>query len=226
MGKAVWIIGGGLGVVGVGLLAAALYALGSTLAFRADAVSLPGTVVDLTAGKPVVAFVDANGRSRQIIGSVSSDPPAYDVGEQVTVRHPPDHPELARIDSWSENWFLATLFGGMGGISTSVGSAIVVREVRKRRLLAWLRQFGTRIDAKFTGAVREPGTRANDEPAWRLTAQWQDPAAGLLHTFESDLVFYDPTEFVQRETLHVWIDPRNPRRYAIDTSFLPMHAEG
>lgn len=42
--------------------------------------------------------------------------------------------------------------------------------------------------------------------------------------FESDPIFYDPGEYVQRETLDVLIDNNDPRRYQVVTDFLPKSA--
>ncbi len=224
MGKQFWIFGGVFGGVGLALLVAAIVAVHSTLSFRAVALAAPGSVVDFDSGKPVVEFVDRDGHSQRVVGAVSSTPPAYELGESVTVRHPPDHPEQARIDGFMESWFAAILLSGMGSIFAAIGAAFVVWEVRKRRLRDWLQQFGTRIQAKYTGVRRDTGMRVNGMHPWRLTAQWQSPVTGLVHSFESDWVFYDPSDYVRRETLDVWIDPKDPSRHHLDATFLPRHA--
>jgi hypothetical protein len=87
MGRWVWLFGGLFGGVGVVMLAAATLVTASTLTFRAEAQSVQGTVVDLDSGKPVVEFVDTSGATHRVVGGVSSDLPAYDVGERVTVRY-------------------------------------------------------------------------------------------------------------------------------------------
>jgi hypothetical protein len=184
MGRQVWIFGGVFSSVGAGLLVAALVAIHSTLAFREDAIETPGSVVAIESGKPVVEFVDREGRSQRVVGSVSSKPPAYEVGERVTVRHPPGRPGEARIDGWLETWFLATLLGGMGTAFAALGGGFVLWEMRERRLRSWLSQFGTRVDAKYTGVMLDTAVRINGRHPWRLTAQWQDPVSGVVHGFE------------------------------------------
>jgi hypothetical protein len=39
-----------------------------------------------------------------------------------------------------------------------------------------------------------------------------------------DPIFYDPTEYVRRETLEVWIDSSDPRRHHVVIDFLPKTA--
>jgi hypothetical protein len=221
MGRWTWVFSGIFGAVGLGMLLGAAFAAQRTLSFRAEEVRAPGTVVQMEGGRPVVEFTAPDGTTRRVVGEISSNPPAYERGEAVTVLHHAGDPDDARIEGWLESWFAATLFGGLGTVFTGVGGGFLIAEVRKRRLREWLRQFGVRIEAKYTGVLYDTSVRINRRHPWRLTAQWLDPATELMHTFESDMLFYDPTDLVQRETVEVWIDPRNPRRHHLDTAFLP-----
>lgn len=84
-----------------------------------DAERVEGAVVKLerTGGKgstrPVVHF-QVNGQSFGISGTVSSSPPAYQVGEKVTVLYKRDNPGDAQIDSFVERWLFPVIFGGIG----------------------------------------------------------------------------------------------------------------
>lgn len=224
MGKASVLFIGVFGLVGLGLLAGASFAVYSLLEFRAGAVTAPGTVVGLEGGRPVVEFVDLEGEARRVGGQVSSQPPAYHRGESVTVRYSPGEPAAARIDGFLESWFAPVLLGGMGSVFAGIAGGLLISERRKRRLHDWLQQFGTRIEAKYTGVRLDTTLRINGQHPWRLMAQWQNPATGLVHTFESETLFYDPSDYVKLETLGVWIDPSDPRRHHLDTGFLPKLA--
>jgi len=224
MGKLVWVFGGVFGGVGIALLAAGIVALHSTREFREGALSAPGTVVDFDSAKPVVEFVDQDGATHRIVGSVSSNPPAFDLGERVTVRYRPGEPAQARIDSFLESGFLPILLGGMGTVFSSIGAGFLIWEVRKRRQGAWLQQFGLRVQAKYTGVRLDTSVRVNGRNPWRLTAQWQNPATGLVHSFESEVLLFDPSDYVRRDTVEVWVDTNDPSRHHLDTTFLPKHA--
>jgi len=52
---------------------------------------------------PVIEF-DAGGQRYSFEGGNASDPPAYDVGEQVQVLYDPADPETAQINKWTERW--------------------------------------------------------------------------------------------------------------------------
>jgi hypothetical protein len=212
------------GGFGLTFLAIGGFLAHSSLAFRDGAQSAEGRVIELDGGKPVVEFDTPDGTHR-VTGSVSSDPPAYEVGENVTVWYPPDAPEAARIDGWLERWFLPTLFGGLGAVFAGIALGFLVAARRRRRLHEWLRQFGTKVQAKYTGVMHDTSVRINGRHPWRLTAQWQHPATGIVHVFESDTLFFDPSDYVRGETVDVWIDPNDPRRHHLDTDFLPKAAE-
>lgn len=75
-----------------------------------------GTVIDLKvddegAAAPVVRFIDHNGREVTITSLVSSMPPAFTIGQSVTVVYPPNRPDQARIKGESKQ-FLA-IFGAL-----------------------------------------------------------------------------------------------------------------
>ena len=52
---------------------------------------------------PVVEFT-AGGQTHSFESGNASDPPAYDVGEEVSVLYDPANPETAQIDSFFERW--------------------------------------------------------------------------------------------------------------------------
>lgn len=95
--------------------------------------SAPGIVVDMTerlqydeedrdrvigeAYFPVVEFMAKDGRRRQVQLSEGSFPPAYEIGDEVTVLYEPEHPLDARIKSGGSTalmWILPGITGILG----------------------------------------------------------------------------------------------------------------
>ena len=54
---------------------------------------------------PVIEF-DVNGQTYSFEGDTASDPPAYDVGEEVSVLYLPTDPDTAQINKWTERWMM------------------------------------------------------------------------------------------------------------------------
>ena len=60
----------------------------------------------------------------------------------------------------------------------------------------------------------------NGENPYRIVAKWHDTANNRLHVFRSANLWFDPTDYVP-EWNPVYIDRNNPKRYHMETSFLP-----
>ncbi|MFI6008319.1 DUF3592 domain-containing protein [Streptomyces sp. NPDC051243] len=134
---------GGLFLV-VGLILA-----GVSVSFLTDAERARGTVVALewrndgtgTARKkrvnddpaayPVVEFASADGTPRKFRDSTGSNPPSYEVGEQVEVLYRADSPEDARIKGFASLWLLPLIFGGIGLVIGGIGTVVAL--VTRRR---------------------------------------------------------------------------------------------
>ena len=81
--------------------------------------------------------------------------------------------------------------------------------------------YGNAIQTDFQGVERNTSLEVNGKNPWRVTSQWLDPASNKLRVFHSENLWFDPTQFVKAKTVTVLLDPKNPKRYYMDVSFLP-----
>jgi hypothetical protein len=92
-----------------------------------NGIQAEGVVVDLiestdsdgTTYAPVVAFKTEGGRNFEFHSNFYSSPPAYEVGQKVTVLYPPDRPDEAQIKGAGN--LLMIIFGVVGGIELLIG---------------------------------------------------------------------------------------------------------
>ncbi|MBS0486429.1 MAG: DUF3592 domain-containing protein [Proteobacteria bacterium] len=219
-------------VVGLGLLTGAGFLWLHKANFAAHAVHGDGVVVDLhyRSGSngdsgtyvPEVEFTASNGSVVHITGSTGSNPAAYTRGEKVNLLYAPENPEGAHIDSFSENWLGVLILGGMGLIFGLIGGGMIYSGLRTRQVNKWLATNGLRVQAKLENVLYDTSLKVNGRSPWRLICQWQHPVTQKVYLFKSANIWFDPTSFVKRETLDVLVDMDNPRRYHVDTSFLPQ----
>ncbi len=74
---------------------------------------------------PVVKFTSTDGRQHSVQMAERSSPPAYEVGEEVTVRYDPQHPLNAHIESSrGEMWIAPGITGVLGLIFLGVVLAV------------------------------------------------------------------------------------------------------
>jgi hypothetical protein len=130
-----------LGPLAFTLFGLLFFAIGSGLTMRqrsleGQGIEVSGSVVALQENcgsdgctyAPEIQFTTTNGQSVQFISSYSSSPPAYEVGEDVTVVYPSDNPTNAIIKG--DGQFLHIIFMLIGGVIAIIGSFILASTLR------------------------------------------------------------------------------------------------
>ncbi len=168
----------------------------------------------------VIEYETEWGGVQTYVSEVSSSPPAYDVGETVRLWYDPKQPGRVLLDGL-DRWFLPLLFGLFFVIFGGIGWGGIFRQFARKRRQAWLLTNGTPVQATLTEVGRNSSVRMNGVSPFVIHCQWLDPLGNKVYAFTSDALWYDPSPYLSGNTLKVLIDPKNPRNYVVDTSFLP-----
>jgi len=230
--KAVAVVKYTFTAVGLLMIVLALAWYANVRAFIARAAVAPGTVVDLlpsrsdnsTTWRPVVRFTSADRQNIEFTSSTSSNPPSYSKGERVEVLYAPANPRDAKINGFFSLWGGPLIIGGVGAVFFLTGASIIAVGRLRARQNEYLRANGTRVQARFQQVERNPGVQVNGANPFRIVCQWQDPATAQMHVFRSANLWFDPTDHIKSKDLTVFIETGNPRKYLVDTSFLPKLA--
>jgi len=217
--------------IGAAMLLGAIAIAVSQQRFESQALRAQGVVVDHRFSRsddsssggtycPIVRFTAADGQRIEFAGGVCSQPRAENVGDTVAVLYRGDDPRDARIDSFLTRWLAVMVVGGLGGVFFAIGLLAVMPGLRGRRIAADLRASGVAVQADVVEVARDSSIKVNGRSPWRIHAQWRDPASGKIHLFRSDMLWFDPSEYVG-EQVSVLIRPGMPKRYWMDTRFLP-----
>ncbi len=191
-----------------------------------DGIRTVGTVVELVGGKsvaPRVEFQTEDGQRQVYTSDVYSSPPAYELGEKVTLWYTPGHPDQVVLSGLSR-WFIPLLMGFFFLIFGGIGFGGLFYQFLKKRDQAWLKLNGQEIVTTSPSVVLNTSVRMNGRSPYALQCQWQDPATGQVHVFESEPIWFDPTPYMPERPLRVMIEPGNPRKFYVDVSFLPEAA--
>jgi len=100
--------------------------------FKKIAVEAQGTVVELKEGAcggtdshpvyyPIIRFADKAGQGHTLYSNSGSYPPAYEVGERVSVLCDPANPKEAKVNSFTELWLWPLILGILGGLDLLTG---------------------------------------------------------------------------------------------------------
>jgi hypothetical protein len=236
--KALKLISGVFTAVGMGMLVGSLFALADTRGFISRAVEAEGQVIALdrsrsssrsgsssTTYRPVVEFTSGTGKRIEFTSSVGSNPPSHRVGEAVTVLYNPADPYSARIKSFFQLWFGFLIVFFLGLVFAVIGLTMIFVRTRGRKRAEWLHQHGRRVKTSFTGVELNDSVRVNGRSPYQIISQSSDPASNNIRVFESENIWFDPSEFIKGETIDVLVDPNNPKKYVMDISFLPKRIE-
>jgi len=169
---------------------------------------------------PVVEFQLKNGTKHTYTSSLFSSPPANELGERIELWYDPADPDKV-VMSGMDRWFVPIFLGVFFLIFGGVGYGGLIYQFLKKRDRAWLMENGQAVEAMLIGVERDYSLKVNGVSPFVIQGQWLDRTADKMYTFNSENIWYDPSEYVQGQTLWVLIDPAKPKRYYMDVSFLP-----
>ncbi|WP_462380253.1 DUF3592 domain-containing protein [Pseudomonas sp. Marseille-QA0892] len=219
--KFVWVFA----VAGIAALAGAAALQQARLNDQTFMATAQAQVVDLRDGCPTVEFYTDSGAPILYRSNTCSTPPAFEYGETVNVFYAPENPANARIDSFVENWLGSLILGGFGAIALLVSLLILIPAIQGRRRAVELQRTGQPVEADIVEVSMNRMLTINGRSPWKIVAQWQDPTTRKLHVFKSQNLWFDPSRFVaDLKQVRVFIDRRDPKRYSMDTGFLPTIA--
>lgn len=109
--------------------------------------------------------------------------------------------------------FLFALMGGIGlGVTIHAGT-------RAKRL----RENGRRVRASYVDTIRNTMVRVNGRCPYRVICSWQNPEDGKSYLFRSENLWTNPMPEIERRnirTFTVFLDPKNHKKYTVDTDGL------
>jgi len=220
-------------VVGIAMLAGALFLYQGTRSFLADAARTEGTVVNFMQAHskhgvtyaPVVHFVNRNNETIVFVSSTGTNPPGYEKGEKVEVLYFPAKPQEARINSFFSLWGGSVILGAMGTIFFLIGAGVTLVPMLKKRQGEYLKEQGRAIETDFQSVRVNTAVFVNGRNPFRVLTQWKDPSSSQVRVFESNNIWYDPTNRIKNQRIRVFLDKNNPKKYYVDLSFLPKTEE-
>jgi len=236
MDRALNLICGIFLALGITFSGLTIYFVRDTQSFVERGVAVRGEVVDLawersisgSSGSgvyhPIVKYTTTAGEQRTFRSMNGSSPPRYRVGEAVDVLYDRTNAADARIASFWSLWLIHIVFGVLGAVFSLIGGGVFFTRVMMARRARDLKRHGTPVETEFQNVELNGGFKVNGRAPWRIVSRWLDPAKNALYLYHSENLWFDPTPFIKSKHVTVFIDPRNPKRYSMDISFLPKLA--
>ena len=113
----------------------------------------------------------------------------------------------------------------MGAIFFLIGAGVALVPMLKKRQGEHLKEQGRAIETEFKSVRVNNAVFVNGRNPFRVVTQWKDPSSSQMRLFESNNIWYDPTNLIKSQRIRVFLDKNNPKKYYVDLSFLPENEE-
>lgn len=110
---------------------------------------------------------------------------------------------------------LPLIFSIVGGIFLVLGISFLVIARKQRDEKLRVREEGYYVMAKAVNISRNYHISVNGKNPFRLECQYQDPATGTIHIYQSDNMFFYP-EFLLGREVRVFLDRNGGKAYYVD----------
>lgn len=210
-------------ILGLMLWAQAFYIYQEKRVFIEKANVASGTIlVNSTNDRTFVSFVTKEGKKIKFASYSGNNISNYNEGESVEVLYDPENPNKAKINDFSTLYIGVSVLGFFGAIFFLTGFSFFLSNHSKQKKLDFLQHGGKSIITKFIDVQVDSGVSLNGSNPYFICTEWLDPKTNKTHFFESDDIWFDPTEFIKTDEIKVLIDPSNPMKYVMNISFLPV----
>ncbi|MCG8708556.1 DUF3592 domain-containing protein [Brenneria sp. 4F2] len=216
-------------VIGIMILGGSGYIFIKDYSFKQNAVSTKGMIIDLVRSTktsssyyPIINFFVSDGKKITFRSNLASTSYAGSDGETVEVLYDPDNPRNAKINPQSAFLFyFAPFIMALMGLTFMLAGSLPLYLIRRKQAMnETLRHSGQPITAKITEIKQNSMLKVNGVHPYRIVAQFTD-SAKQTKTFYSANLFYNPEHAIHRDTVTVYVDRNNEKKYYMDISFLP-----
>ncbi len=169
---------------------------------------------------PKISFEDKDGKTIHFVSDVESDSKRYDIKDKVQVLYKYNNPHKAKINSFMTLWFSTIVYLLMAICAIIPITSILTRIVFRKRTSNRLSKTGTTVLANVSDISKSKISTGNARQ-YIIKAKWQHHN-GQTHTFKSYGVWQDPAEYIKiGDNVSVLVDMKKPKKYIMDTSFIP-----
>ena len=213
-------------LMGSVFLALTLIPLIKSVNLKKHGVSTESTVVSfkrITSTKGHTRYdvtVSFNTSDGKVVTAKATKRQSVSVGEKLIIYYNPVSPQkIDFCDSIGYNLMGAIV----GGFIFLLGLFLLIRQIINDSTEDKLVKSGKKISAEFVSIERNEKYRMGDKNPWVIKCKWIDNTNNMEYKFISKSFIIDPAPYLNgRYHIDVFIDPANPGKYFMDTSFMPQ----
>lgn len=217
-------------VVGILFLVGTTFSLYSGMDMAKNGIKTTGTITDLDISVsedksrtyfPIIQFTTQENQQVEFRSSMGSSSYRGSIGQSIDVLYNPANPNDAIIDSTFGVYGLSIILGIFGGVFTLIGGVPVVFGIASKKKSTRLLREGTPVQVKITGVEENTMIQINKRSPYQIIADVHDKDTNTIKRYKSENIYFDPSPYIDRENVTVYIDKSNSSKYYMDISFLP-----
>jgi hypothetical protein len=140
-------------------------------------------------------------------------------GEKVMIYYDPAFPQKIDFGDTISYNMRGAIFGVLLFI---LGFYLIVLHIFRDTVNNRLIRSGRKVAAEFVSVDRNEKYRMGDNTPWVIKCRWVDSRDNQEYFFQSKDYLIDPVPYLNgRYHIDVFIDPADPGKYYMDTSFMP-----
>lgn len=193
----------------------------------ADFTFTSATVVDMEQSiitsadiaRPIVHFLDKEGALFELVVDDTAIAKQLAEGDRLQLMYLTGFPGSAVVYSRMVLW-------GGPAILLFIGLLMLIPQLstsRKNQLKYHRIKTGTPLDTQFVNVEKNRGAEVNGILPFCIYTQWRDPDTSEIHFFKSQDLWVDPSEYIRKKRITVFVKQDDLRHYDVDLSFLPEH---
>ncbi|MTC71622.1 MULTISPECIES: DUF3592 domain-containing protein [Providencia] len=217
-------------VIGILFLLGTAFSLYSSMNMTKNGVETTGIVTDLDVSVsedksksyfPIIEFTTQDNQKIEFRSSMGSSSYRGSIGQSIDVLYDPTNPHDAVINSFFGIYALSIFCGIFGVVFTLIGGVpFAFGMVGKKKNTRLLRE-GTPIQVKITGVEENTMIQINKQSPYQILADVHDKSTNTIKRYKSENIYFDPSPYIDRETVTIYLDKNNANKYYMDISFLP-----
>jgi len=169
--------------------------------------------------RPVVHFLDNEGALFELVVDDAT------IARQLAEGDTPELMYLTAFPGSAVVYSRMVLWGGPV-ILFLIGLLMLIPQLSitlKNRLKYHRIKAGTPLDTQFVNVEKNRGAEVDGVLPFCIYSQWRDPDTAEIHFFKSKDLWVDPSEYIRKKRITVFVKQNDLSHYDVDLSFLPEH---
>ncbi|MEQ4986311.1 DUF3592 domain-containing protein [Proteus vulgaris] len=221
-------------IIGVIIFIITLFVIKSELHLVRNGIETTGIVIDQNMSKsssersiyhPIIQFTTNDNREITFRSLEGSNPPRFHLGEKISVIYLQNDPQRATINNFLGLYGAGTILGIFSLAFASTGLIPLYFIRRRANRDQRLKRDGMPINVKISEVIINNNIRINHRSPYQIIADYHDTLNNRLIRYKSGYIFFDPTPYINKELVTVYVDKKKPKIYYLDISFLPSFEE-